>query len=78
MHLVVRWLIVLIILEKKKLIKIDHNSFDAARHDIEKILNTNFINTSYQINNKFFYSYNKGAYNNAFYYNFLEKNPDFF
>jgi superfamily I DNA and/or RNA helicase len=64
----------LIRLEKRKLKKIGQNSFDDAKDDIRRILDTNFKNNKYNIENKFFYSFDKGAKYNAFYDSFLESN----
>jgi superfamily I DNA and/or RNA helicase len=64
----------LIRLEKRKLKKIGQNSFDDAKYDIQRILDTNFQNNKYKIENKFFYSFDNGAKYNAFYDSFLESN----
>ena len=64
----------LIRLEKRKLKKIGQNSFDDAKDDIQRILDTNFKNNKYNIENKFFYSFDNGAKYNAFYDSFLESN----
>lgn len=64
----------LIRLEKRKLKKIGQNSFDDAKYDIQRILDTNFKNNKYKIENKFFYSFDNGAKYNAFYDSFLESN----
>lgn len=64
----------LIRLEKRKLKKIGQNSFDDAKDDIQRILDINFKNNKYNIENKFFYSFDNGAKYNAFYASFLESN----
>jgi superfamily I DNA and/or RNA helicase len=64
----------LIRLEKRKLKKIGQNSFDDAKYDIQRILDTNFQNNKYKIEYKFFYSFDNGAKYNAFYDSFLESN----
>lgn len=64
-HLIIR-------LEKRKIRKIGYSSFEAAKDDIEKLLNKNFINYNFIIGNKFIYSCVQGV-NNAFYESFLEK-----
>ena len=64
----------LIRLEKRKLKKIGQNSFDDAKYDILRILDTNFQNNKYKIEYKFFYSFDNGAKYNAFYDSFLESN----
>ena len=64
----------LIRLEKRKLKKIGQNSFDDAKYDIQRILDTNFPNNKYKIEYKFFYSFDNGAKYNAFYDSFLESN----
>ena len=64
----------LIRLEKRKLKKIGQNSFDDAKYDIQRILDTNFKSNKYKIENKYFYSFDNGAKYNAFYDSFLESN----
>ena len=64
----------LIRLEKRKLKKIGQNSFDDAKYDIQRILDTNFKSNKYKIEYKFFYSFDNGAKYNAFYDSFLESN----
>lgn len=64
----------LIRLEKRKLKKIGQNSFDDAKYDILRILDTNFQKNKYKIEYKFFYSFDNGAKYNAFYDSFLESN----
>jgi superfamily I DNA and/or RNA helicase len=64
----------LIRLEKRKLKKIGQNSFDDAKDDIQRILDKNFKNNKYNIENKYFYSFDHGSKYNAFYDSFLESN----
>ena len=64
----------LIRLEKKKLKKIGQNSFDDAKYDIQRILDTEFKNKKYSIEHKFIYSFDKDSKDNIFYDRFLESN----
>lgn len=64
----------LIRLEKKKLKKTENESYESAEISIKNILETNFLNQEYRIEKRYFYSFDKGAYNTYFFNSFLDQN----
>lgn len=68
----------LIRLERKKLKKTEYDTYERAEIALKNLLQTNFSDTIYRIEKRYFYSFDRGVDNTYFFNAFIEQNKILF